>query len=55
MQQSITARWSVVPWDLCTVPAKINRKSNWRPMNFVPFEVSFMEVVVNAIVSPFLN
>jgi hypothetical protein len=49
------ARWSVTPWDLCIVPAKISGKSNWRPMNFIPFEVLPMGVFVNAMVSPFLN
>jgi hypothetical protein len=55
MRQSITAHWSVIPWDLCTVPAKINRKSNWHPMNFIPFEVFSMGVFVNAMVPPFLE
>jgi hypothetical protein len=40
---------------LCTVPAKISRKSNWRPMNFIPFKVFSMWVSVNRMVSPFLN
>jgi hypothetical protein len=55
MQQSITARWSVIPWDRFTVPAKINSKSNWHLMNFIPFEGFSMGVLVNAMVSPFLN
>jgi hypothetical protein len=55
VRQPITARWGVIPWDLCTVPAKISRKSNRRPMNFIPFKVFSMRVFVNAIVSPFLN
>jgi hypothetical protein len=55
MQQSITARWSMISWDLCTVPAKISNKSNWRPMNFIPFNVSSMEIFINAMVSLFLN
>jgi hypothetical protein len=44
MRQSITALWSVILSDLCTVPVKINRKSNCRPMNFIPFEVFSMGV-----------
>jgi hypothetical protein len=55
MRQSITACWSVIPWDPCTVPAKTSRKVNWRLMNFIPFEVFSMGVFVNAMVSPFLN
>jgi hypothetical protein len=55
MRQSITARCIVIPWDLCAVPAKISRKGIWRPMNFIPFEVFSMGVLVNAMVSPFLN
>jgi hypothetical protein len=55
MQQLTTARWSVIPWDLCTAPMKISRKSNRHLMNFIPFEVFSMEVFVNAMVSPFLN
>jgi hypothetical protein len=55
MRQSITARWSIIPWDLCTVPAKISRKNNCHAMNFIPFEVFSMGVFVNPMVSPFLN
>jgi hypothetical protein len=55
MRQSITARWSVIPWDLCAVPAKISRKSNWRLMTFIPFAVFSMGVFVNAMVSLFLD
>jgi hypothetical protein len=28
IRQSITARGGVIPWDLCTVPAKTNRKGH---------------------------
>jgi hypothetical protein len=55
MRQSITARWSVIPWDLCTVHVKISIKSDWHPMNLIVFEVFSMGVFVNAMVSPFLN
>jgi hypothetical protein len=55
MRQSITARWSVFPWDMCTVPGTISHKSNWRPVNFIPFEVFSMGIFVNAMASPFLN
>jgi hypothetical protein len=55
MKQSITAGCGVIPWGLCTVPGKISRKSNWRPMNFIPFEVFSMAAFVNAIVSLFLK
>jgi hypothetical protein len=55
MQQLITACWSVIPWDLCKVPAKISCKSNRRPLNFILFEVFSMEVSVKAMASPFLN
>jgi hypothetical protein len=55
MKQSIPARWSAIPWDLCTVVAKISCKSNWRSMNFILFEVFSMGVFVNAMVSLFLN
>jgi hypothetical protein len=55
MQQSIAARWSVIRWDLCTVPARIGSKSNWNHMNFIPFEVFSMGVFVNAMALPFLN
>jgi hypothetical protein len=41
--------------DLCTVAAKISRKSNWRPMNFLLFEVFSMKVVVDATIPPFLE
>jgi hypothetical protein len=34
---------------------EISRESNWRPMNFIPFEVFSMGVCVNAMVSPFLK
>jgi hypothetical protein len=55
MRQSITVRWSVILWDLYTVPEKSSRKGNWRPMNFITFEVFSMGVFANAMVSPFLN
>jgi hypothetical protein len=55
MRQSITARWSIIPWDLCTVSARVSHKGNWRPMNFIPFEVFSMGVFVSAMVPPFLN
>jgi hypothetical protein len=34
----------VIPWDLCTVPARISRESHWRHMNFISFEVFSMGV-----------
>jgi hypothetical protein len=55
MRQLIMVRWSVISWDLGAIPAKISRKNHWRPMNFIAFEVSSMEVFVNAMVSLFLN
>jgi hypothetical protein len=55
VRQPITARWSAIPWDLCTVPAKISRKGNWNPLSFIPFEVFSMRVFVNTMISPFLD
>jgi hypothetical protein len=40
VRQSILARWSVIPSDLCTVPEKISRKSNWHRMNFICLKLS---------------
>jgi hypothetical protein len=41
--------------DLCTVPAKISRNSNWRPIKVISFEVFSIGVAARAMVSPFLN
>jgi hypothetical protein len=51
----VTAGWSVIPCDLCTVPAKISSKIKWHRMNIIPFEIFSMGVFVNVMVSPFLN
>jgi hypothetical protein len=55
MRDPIAVHWGVIPSDLCTVPVKMSRKSNWYPTNFIPFEVFSIGVFVNAMVSPFLS
>jgi hypothetical protein len=50
VRQPITARKSVLPWDLYTVPAKNSHSGNWNPLNFILFEVFSMRVFVNALV-----